>query len=154
MESNPNKKTRAKSPDKYIIKDEQIEEIIQWIIDGLSYRQMAEKLGCSLGLLHNYLSKNEHHARANEAREVSANTYADKAEEVLLNAERDKDELMRARELSQYYRWKAAKRLPKVYSDKIDHTSNGDKINTLPVINVSIMSGGVALASSEEEIED
>lgn len=109
--------------------DGKIESIIDDIINGLTYRQIAEKEGVSLSTFHDYLCKPEHSARVRLALDVSASTYADKAEEVLQQAEGTKEELMRARELAQHYRWKAGKRAPKKYGDKIDVTTEGEKIS-------------------------
>ncbi len=74
--------------------------------------------------LHACLSSDEHSARTREALEISGSSYADKAEEVLKNAPKDKLELMRARELAQHYRWKAAKRNPIRYSEKVQQDIN------------------------------
>lgn len=97
-----------------------IDSLIDDIIEGLTYRQMAAKYECSLGTIHNFLSKDEHSARANEARQASADGYADKAEQVLIDAPADRIELQRARELAHHYRWKASKRNPKNYGDKLE----------------------------------
>lgn len=105
-------------------KDLNIDALIEDIIDGLTYRQMATKYGCSLGKLHKFLSSDEHSARANEARQISADGYADMAEQVLKDAPADKFEMQRARELAHHYRWKAAKRNPKNYSEKVQQEVN------------------------------
>lgn len=96
-----------------------IDSLVEDIIEGLTYRDMAKKYGCALSTIHAHLSKPEHSARANEARQISADGYADMAEQVLKEAPADKFELQRARELAHHYRWKAAKRNPKTYSEKV-----------------------------------
>jgi len=74
----------------------------------------------SLGTLHNFLH-NEHSPRAREALDYSASTYADKAENVLKDIDKESNtvEMARARELSNHYRWKAGKRSPKEYGDRV-----------------------------------
>jgi transposase len=107
-----------------------IESIYNDLIDGLSYRQIALKYKVKLSTLHDFVSKPEHSARAKSALEISAQTYADQAEQVLLDIQPDSTpiEMARARELSQYYKWKAAKRNPRGFSDKLDLTTDGEKI--------------------------
>jgi len=111
-----------------------IDNIIEDILNGLTYRAMAKKYNVPLSTFNDFISKSEHSARVYNAMVTSAQTYEDMAEEVLLFAERDSVEIQRARELSQLYKWKAAKRNPKRYSDKIDVTTNGEKIQSTPVI--------------------
>lgn len=105
-----------------------IDEIVEMFLQGLSYRQIALGYNCSLGKLHDFTSKSEHSARVREALTLSASTFDDKAEQVLLEAKSNTIEIQRARELAQHYRWKASKRSPKVYGDKVDLTSGGEKI--------------------------
>lgn len=102
-----------------------IDEIIDLLIDGKTYRQIAESYNVSISTLHYFLSLPEHHARAKTALSISADQYADKAEETLINAKATKEELMRARELAQHYRWKAAKRDPSRYGDKLAVEQSG-----------------------------
>lgn len=107
-----------------------INEVCQLLIDGATYRTIAQHYKIHLSELHTFLSKPEHSARAHESLIISAETYSDKAEQVLLDAVRDGIEMQRARELSQYYKWKASKRNPRRYSDKIDVTTDGQKITS------------------------
>lgn len=105
--------------------DGKIDEIISMLIEGKTYRQIADSLGVALTTLHDFTSRSEHSARAREALEYSSDTYADKAEQVLIEAEKDMIEISRARELSQYYKWKASKRSPKKYGDKVQTELSG-----------------------------
>jgi len=114
-----------------------IDVIIDLIIEGFSYRKIAEKMQVPLSTLHAFVSLPEHSARANNALQISAQTFDDKAEQVLIEAPADKNELQRARELAQHYRWKAAKRNPKKYGDKVDVTTDGQPINE-PRMNIVI----------------
>jgi cytidylate kinase len=113
-----------------------IEQLLEYIHEGLTYRQMAVKFGVKLSTLADFTARNEHSARVRAALQLSADTYADKAEQVLIDSKGTKEELMRARELSQYYKWKASKRCPKTYGEKldVDHTSKGERI--IPTINI------------------
>lgn len=117
-----------------------IDVAVEFLLEGKTYRKIAEHFKVSISTLHKHLSKDEHSARVREALSMSADEYADMAEKVLIEAEWDENmgdfDLKKARELSQYYKWKAAKRNPRRYSDKldIDHTTGGDKISNIPVI--------------------
>lgn len=102
-----------------------IDDIIGMIIEGKTYRQMADTLKVALTTLHDFTSKSEHSARVREALDYSSDTYADKAETVLLLADSDLVEIQRAKELAQYYKWKASKRSPKRYGDKISTEHSG-----------------------------
>ena len=113
--------------------DGKIDEICEKLIAGETYRNIASDLAVPLSTLYDYTSKPEHSARVKTALEFSASTYADKAEQVLLLAESDKNEITRARELAQHYRWHAGKRNPKTYGNDVDVTSGGEKL-TAPII--------------------
>lgn len=105
-----------------------IDDIVEMILQGKSYRSIANELNCKLSTLHDFTSKSEHSARVKTALIISASTFDDKAEQVLVEAKGNMVEIQRARELAQHYRWKASKRAPKVYGDKLDLTSDGEKI--------------------------
>lgn len=100
--------------------DGKIDDIIEMILEGMSYRKIAKKLGVALSTLHDYTSKSEHSARAREALQYSADTFDEKAEQALLEAKSSMTEVQRARELAQHYRWRSSKRDPKRYGDKLD----------------------------------
>ncbi len=50
-------------------------------------------------------------------------------------------------------KWLASKILPKKYGDKVDVTSGGEKLSTLPPV-VQVFSGAPPMASSEDDITD
>lgn len=116
-----------------------IDEICQMIVDGKTYRQMAEHYKVSTITLHKYVSELNHSVRVREAIQISADSYADKAEQILLEIKKDAThaEIMAARELHQYYKWKAAKRNPRSYSDKLDLTTKGEKLNKMDLSHLS-----------------
>ncbi len=95
-----------------------IDDILKAIVEGETFRNIAQKYDVSLSTLHEYINKPEHSARASHALALSASQYANKAEQVLINAEKDKIEIQRARELAHHYRWMAGKRNPKKYSER------------------------------------
>lgn len=96
-------------------------DIIIMLIDGYGYREIAQMVKIPLSTLHDFLNKPEHSARAREALEYSASSYSELAEQVLKDVRPDDTQvsMSRARELAQHYRWKASKRAPKIYGDKI-----------------------------------
>lgn len=103
----------------------QIDNIVEMILDGKTYREIAATLKCALTTLHDFTSKSEHHPRIREALEYSANTFDDQAEQVLKDAKGTLPEIQRARELAQHYRWKASKRNPARFADKIQTEHSG-----------------------------
>jgi len=103
-----------------------IDKVIELIIDGYTFRQMSDELNVKLSTLHDFTSRPEHSARVSQALEISAQTYEEKAEFILINAEASAYEMQRARELAQHYRWKAAKRSPKKYGDRISQEITGE----------------------------
>lgn len=116
-----------------------VEKAVEFLLEGKTYREIAAHFKSSISQLHREFSKAEHSARVREALTISADEYSDKAERVLIEAEWDETQgdfsLKKAKELSQFYRWKAAKRDPKRYSEKmeIDHTSGGDPVSISPI---------------------
>ena len=113
--------------------DEHIEEILDLIIEGWTYREMADKFGVSLALMCKFLTQSEHLARANAARKLSGSIYTDKAEQALKNAPADQIEIARARELAHHYRWKASKVNPREFGDKLDVTSDNKPLISEPL---------------------
>jgi predicted RNA-binding protein with RPS1 domain len=97
-----------------------VDDILGMLIEGDTFKTIAERYKVSLSTLHEYMNKPEYSARTRNALEMSASSYADKAEQVLIDAEKDRIEMQRARELAQHYRWKAGKRNPKKYGDKLE----------------------------------
>jgi len=118
------------------------DEIMSLSIDGKTFRAIAKHFSVSLSSLHDFISKPEHSARVHIAMMISADTFADLGEQVLLSCPADKFEIMRARELAQHYRWKSAKRNPRRYSEKMDITTDGEKLVS-PAIHMLPLSHGV-----------
>lgn len=106
-----------------------IDRIIELISEGKTFRQIAEELKVSKTSLMDFTAKSDHSARVREALEYSADSYADKAEQVLLDAKSNLVEIQRAKELAQHYRWKASKRSPKRFGDRIEVDAPNGLIN-------------------------
>lgn len=117
-----------------------IEVICDDILVGLSYEDIAAKYNITYGVLHRFLSHVDNSARVIIARQQSADIFDTKAETALLKAKSTLTEITRARELASHYRWKASKRNPKVFGDKVDVTSDGEKLPT--IINIIRDNGG------------
>jgi hypothetical protein len=115
-----------------------LEVVFEDIYNGLSYRAMAEKYGMSLTLLFEFLHNPEHSARIKEVRQASADMDSDRAEQVLIESEGTMAEVTRARELAQFYKWRASKKAPKYYGDKLETESNQSETYQPPQINVTI----------------
>lgn len=87
--------------------------------DGESLTAIARSLKVAVSTLTYWIGADETRARAvAEARQASAETYAARAEQVLLGAETP-PEIQRARELASHYRWMASKRAPALYGDRL-----------------------------------
>ena len=115
--------------------DHKIDSVIEALYEGKTFRTISTELDIPLSSLHDMLSRDEHFARARVALEASAQEYADKAEQVLKDAKSNLVEIQRARELAQQYRWMAAKRNPRKFSEKLDVTSDGKELKTT-IINL------------------
>jgi hypothetical protein len=116
--------------------DGKLDEILDLFSNGDPFREVARKMGVSTRTLHIFLNKDGNKDAYHAIMQESSDSYASKAEEVLMSAPADKYELQRARDLAHHYRWMAAKRNPKKYGDKIDidHTSGGEKIEPTRIV--------------------
>lgn len=101
-------------------KEIDIDVLCEMLIQGESYRDIAKHFGTSLTSLARYMAESEHSARARVALEESADIIADKGESALLNAPSSMPEIQRAKELAQYYKWRAATRNRRKYNDKVE----------------------------------
>ena len=115
-----------------------LETVLEDIFQGLSYRAMASKYGMSLTVLFDFLHEPEHSAQIKHARQQSADMDSDRAEQVLMESEGTMAEVTRARELAQFYKWRASKKAPKYYGDKLETESNQAESYQPPQITVNI----------------
>lgn len=95
------------------------------LIDGDTFDKIAAEFKVSKGALVNFVYQDDYSVRTREILKVSSEGYVDMAEQVLLDAPSDMVEIVRAKELSQFYRWKAAKRNPKDFGDNKNVTLEG-----------------------------
>lgn len=126
-------------------KDLNIETVLDMIIDGRSYDDMAANFSISLRKLHYFMAESDakdekgelkppdmqNSARVREALITSAHKFEQMAEDVLKDAEKGKRgwrgfiKLEQAKQLAQHYRWRASKRYPKGYGDKVQQEHSG-----------------------------
>ena len=129
------------------------DDIWELLIQGKTYRYIAEHFGVKLSTLADFLAKPEHSARKRECLLISADIFADLAEEAFMqisdNAQNG--EIMRQRELGQFYKWKSAKRNPKIYSERADGDESETKKYEPPQINVHISPEAIAKAKESQE---
>lgn len=97
-----------------------LDDILDMFRDGYTFRAVCSKFGVSSRTMNKFLSLPENKDQYYAVLQESADAYVDKAEEVLLTAPADKNELYRARELAQHYRWLASKRNPKRFGDRLE----------------------------------
>lgn len=103
-------------------------DIIDDIIDGRTFRELSAMYGVQISTLHKFLNREDNVDQYIAALKTSSDSYAEKAENTLLDAKSKLVEIQRARELAQHYRWMASKRDPRKYGDKLDITSEGERI--------------------------
>jgi hypothetical protein len=93
--------------------------IAQLIIEGQTYRQIAEKYGVGLGSLAEWIEADPERSHAcARAREMAAQTFDEMAEQRIDEAA-DPFALAKAKELAVHFRWRAKAANPKRYGDKV-----------------------------------
>ena len=101
------------------------EAVCDRIEAGESLRAIAQTLGMDMAPLWRWLhADKQRSARAREAMQRSALAFDEMAEEGIKGA-RNILALSRARELAQHYRWRAAKRNPAEFSDRVKQIVSG-----------------------------
>ena len=128
------------------------DDVWELLIEGKTYRYIAEHFGVKLSTLADFLAKPEHSARRRECLIISADIFADLAEEAFksISDEAQNGEIMRQRELGQFYKWKSAKRNPRIYSDKAELDPDTEqKTYQPPQINLHITPEAIRKASEE-----
>ncbi len=121
-----------------LVKHFDIDIVCNMLVEGKKWVDIAESFKVPVSTLHSFISNdNEFSVRAGEARKQSADSYAEKAELVLLLAEKDLIEISRARELAQHYRWMAGKRNPRTYGEKVQ-TEHSGVIGIQPITGMEI----------------
>lgn len=112
------------------------DSVIDMISDGYSLTHIARKVGVARSALCAWINaESDRSARVKIVRIEAADAYADRAEDVLLEADDTAIGLQRARELAHHYRWVASKRNPAAFGDRIkadvEHSGSVD-------VNVSL----------------
>lgn len=105
-----------------------IDTVCERIEAGESVGAIADALGIPKRTMWDWIDADSaRSARVRASREKSAEAEDDKAEAVLagLTAASTPAEVARARELASHYRWRASKRNPKTYGDKLDLNHSG-----------------------------
>jgi hypothetical protein len=99
---------------------ENAEDVILMIDEAKNYDDIIAKYKVRREDVAWFIAESDFSARAKEARLRSADKIAEKAEQVLLQLEKgcDNAEIARARELAHHYRWLAAKKNPREYSER------------------------------------
>lgn len=96
-----------------------VEGLCALIEEGHSISAIARSLGMEPSTVTRWIGADaQRSARVRESRVLSAEAFADRAEEVLMEAT-TAVEVARARELASHYRWKAKVRNPKEFGDKV-----------------------------------
>lgn len=113
-----------------------LDAIIDMIYDGNMLSDIARKIGVSKSSLNEWYSQGERLARINAARIAAAERWDELAVQVLTEAPSDKNEIARARELAQHYRWRASKLSPKLYGDRLTTEHTGT-----PAVAIQIITG-------------
>lgn len=125
--------------------DQLLEAIEELIVNGRSFRSIANEYKISLSQLSRWLSHPQRIARTMMATKISADYYADKSIEVLKSCPLDKVSVMLADKQSQAYRWMARVRDVSKYGEKLDVTSDNK-----PIVQVNL---GAGIAPPLEVIE-
>jgi len=125
------------------------DEVFDFIIEGQTYRWIADYFKVKLSTLADYLSKPERSARVQICLIISGDTCADNAQRAYeaISDNAQNGEIARQRELGQYWKWKAAKRAPKKYGDRIEIDSD-QPVQPTPIINVTLTADAVAKAKN------
>jgi AcrR family transcriptional regulator len=135
------KAKEGKAPQQ-ILNETGINQICEWITEGVSYRDIAKRLGISLGALTWWIDGKPERSHACAcAREVAAQTYDEMALEVIESAA-DPFELSKAKEMAVHYRWRAKAANPKRYGEKQQVTHDGG-------MNVTLFDGEQARRMTE-----
>lgn len=133
----PSKPPR-RSPGDTSVLDEREEEILERIASGESLKAVADSMGLHRDALHRWIKKDEGRTKLyQEARERSAEVFADEAIDVLREAwgrgpQLQQAEATAARELAKALQWEASKRDRKRYGE--ERTQGGVNIGSVNVI--------------------
>ena len=116
------------------------DEVFDLLIEGQTFRDIAEYFGVKLGILSYFFAKPEHSARVQVCLIFSADTCADNAQKALESISDDAKlgEITRQRELAQYWKWKARCRNPKRWGDRLEVDNINPTESPTPIINIHL----------------
>jgi hypothetical protein len=102
-----------------------VEAIADKIASGETYRKIATDAQVSVGSFCAWIEADPERSQAcARAREISGQSYEEKAEEEIANAQ-DQFELAKAKELAVHWRWRAKAVNPRRYGDKVQTELSG-----------------------------
>ena len=103
------------------------EVIAEQILEGFTYRQMAVIHGIGIGKFFYLINKDDYKSIIQTALLQAADMDVERAMEVLeeLPSNATRADIARARELSNKLIWRASKRCPRVYGDRIELEHSG-----------------------------
>lgn len=106
-----------------------IENLVDHILEGGTFRDLAEKLGISRSAIYRWVGLDaDRSTRVHSARVSSAMDLAEEARVVL----RDKDiPIDRGREIASHCRWESRIRDPKQFGDKVQVDQNVTQLDSL-----------------------
>lgn len=114
--------------------NENVDEIIEDLLKGLTFIELAVKYDVSLTSVFSWRYKSEYCKLVEEAMLWTSEMDQQKAERVLIEGEgKTLPEIIRRKELSVFYRWRASKRAPKVFGNNSETNVN---------VNVQTLDGG------------
>lgn len=95
------------------------EQIIEDLLNNMTFRQLAEKYEVGLATFFSWRYKSEHSPIIEQAMLWSSEMDQQKAEQVLLDGEDSGlPDIIRRKALSEFYKWRASKRAPKVFGNQ------------------------------------
>lgn len=105
-----------------------LDAVCEDIANGKTLTWISEKVGVSIGSVAAWIERPENSARVKYTRMQMAKVWDEMALDQI-QAATDPFELNKAREAAHHYRWRASKIAPREYGDKLDITSDNEKIS-------------------------
>lgn len=100
------------------LNDSHINDIIELIIKGVHYKDIATEYEVPMTTLFRFLHKAEYSEIMKQAKQFAAHVLVDEAERVLAQAKDNPSLFYVAKELAHHYRWKAAMIYGRQYAPK------------------------------------
>ena len=140
----PNTPANIGRPAKYSL--DITRDLCNRLMQGNSLRATCEQMSLDITIVYDWLQIHPEFAKLYaQAREVQADFYADNILETIDNASSDRNEIERAKIKAEALKWIASKLKPKRYGDKLDLTSDGEKLEQ-PIY------GGLSVAPPKKSV--